>query len=247
VTLRLLSYNIRYGGSGRETALADVIRAADPDVVIFQESTRPQVVERLAASTGMKHWAAQPSHSVGFMSRLDVAHHEWHRPPATNRAFLELVLGGSGLRIFGIHLSAVHSNWTERRRMRELKATLTAIESHREGLHLLTGDFNTLAPGEKFDLNRLPLRLRLLAMISGRTIRWQTIQIMLDAHYVDGYRYLHPDQEGYSFPTWDPHVRLDYLFLPTAAAGRLQSCERVDGPTAVAASDHFPLLAVLDV
>jgi endonuclease/exonuclease/phosphatase family metal-dependent hydrolase len=247
VTLRLLSYNIRFGGTGREAALTEVIRAADPDLVVLQEATRPHVVERLAASTGMKHWAAKPSHSVGFMSRVDVSHHAWHRPPATKRAFLELVLGGSELRIFGLHLTPVHSNWTERRRMLELKATLVAIAQHQHGFHLLAGDFNTLAPGETLDFRRLPLRLRLLAMLSGRTIRWQTIQIMLDAHYVDGYRSLHPGIEGYTFPSWDPHVRLDYVFLPTASAGRLQSCELLDGATAKAASDHFPLLAVLDV
>jgi endonuclease/exonuclease/phosphatase family metal-dependent hydrolase len=88
--------------------------------------------------------------------------------------------------------------------------------------------------------------LQLLALISGRTIRWQTIQMMLDAHYVDGYRVLHPDASGYTFPTWDPHVRLDYLFLPGAAVERLQSCEVVASPEAQQASDHFPLLAVVD-
>ncbi len=53
VILRLLSYNIRYGGAGREAALAAVIRAAAPDLVVLQEATNPQVVERLAA--GHRH------------------------------------------------------------------------------------------------------------------------------------------------------------------------------------------------
>ena len=60
-------------------------------------------------------WAAQAAHSVAFMSRREVAHYEWHRPPASRRAFLELVLAGGGLRVFGVHLSAVHSNVTEQR------------------------------------------------------------------------------------------------------------------------------------
>lgn len=244
MTLRLLSYNIRFGGTGREGALAAAVNARSPDLVVLQEATRPDVVERLAAATGMKRWAATPGHSVGFMSRVDVAHYAWHRPPACRRAFLEVVLA-SGLRVFGVHLSAIHSNWTERRRVRELRALLAAIQEHAGGEHLLAGDFNTLAPGEQLDIRRLPRRLRALAWLSGRTIRWQTIQMMLDARYVDGFRLLHPSAAGFTFPTWDPHVRLDYVFVPSAAAERLIQCEVVDGPAGASGSDHFPLLAEL--
>jgi exodeoxyribonuclease III len=244
VTLRLLSYNIRFGGAGREAALAAAISARAPDLVVLQEATRPDVVERLAAATGMKTWASQTTHSVGFMSRLAVERHQWHRPPACRRAFLELVLE-NGLRVFGVHLSAIHSNWTERRRVRELRALLAAIQAHQQGPHVLAGDFNTLAPGEQLDMRRLPRRLRALAWLSGSTIRWQTIQMMLDAHYVDGYRMLHPLDAGFTFPTWDPHVRLDYVFAPAAMAARLTECEVVDGPVGASGSDHFPLLTGL--
>jgi len=51
VTLRLLSYNIRFGGRGREQALAETIVAAAPDLVVFQEATDPFVIERLAEAT----------------------------------------------------------------------------------------------------------------------------------------------------------------------------------------------------
>jgi endonuclease/exonuclease/phosphatase family metal-dependent hydrolase len=247
VTLRVLSYNVRFGGTGRERALATVIRAAGPDLVLFQEANRPHVIETLAKETGMKHWASSPAHSVAFMSRVDVSHHEWHRPPACRRAFLELVLAGSEARLFGVHLTAIHSNWSERRRARELRALLASIARHQHGFHLLAGDFNTLAPGEKLDLRRLPPHLRLLALLGGRTIRWHTIQIMLDADYVDGFRGLHPEVEGYTFPTWDPHVRLDYVFVPRVATDRLHSVDVLDGPDERAASDHLPLLAVVDL
>jgi exodeoxyribonuclease-3 len=246
VTLRLLSYNIRFGGAGREKSLARTISAAEPDVVIFQEATRPDVVAQLAAACGMEHWDASTTHSVAYMSRVPVTHHAWHKPRACRRALLELVLEGSETRLFGVHLSAVHSNWTERRRMRELTAMLTAIEHLRKGFHVLAGDFNTLAPGEQLDLRRLPRRLRLLAWLSGRTIRWQTIQIMLDAGYRDGFRALHPKEPGHTFPTWDPHVRLDFVFVPEFAAQRLEKCEVVRSGEAATASDHFPVLGVLE-
>jgi exodeoxyribonuclease-3 len=246
--MRLLSYNIRFGGAGREEPLAAMIGACAPDVVVLQEATRPDVVERLAGRTGMKTWAASPAHSVGFMSRLEIAHHEWHRPSPSRRAFLEIVPAGGAPRIFGIHLSAVHSNWTERRRVRELRAVLAGIERYQDGFHVLAGDFNTLAPGEKLDLARLPPRLRAVVWVTGRHIRWETIQIMLDRSYVDAYRALPHDDPGYTFPAFDPHLRLDFTFLPMAWADRLRSCRVLhDHPQATTASDHLPLLAELDV
>ena len=246
--LRLLSYNIRYGGTGREAALAAAIEQCAPDLVVLQEASRPDVVERLASTTGMTAWASRPDHSLGFMSRCEIAHHAWHRPPACRRAFLEIVLAGTNVRVFGVHLSAVHSAWTERRRARELAALLDAIEHHQAGFHVLTGDFNTLAPGEELDVRRLPWKFRAVVWLSGRKIRWQTIQLMLEAHYVDGYRLLHPTAEGFTFPTWDPHVRLDYVFLPLRSAHRLKECRVVTGsPTLAQASDHFPLVAELEL
>jgi exodeoxyribonuclease-3 len=248
VSFRLLSYNIRYGGVGREKWLAAVIRETTPDLVVFQEASHPEVVERLAAETEMYAWAARRGYSLGFMSRIKIAHHEWHRPPGVRHAYLEIVPVGTEGRVFGLHLSAVHSNWTERRRVRELRALLRSIERHQQGFHTLVGDFNTLAPGELLDARQLPARLRALVWLSGGRIRWETIQIMLDANYMDGYRVIHPAEQGFTFPTWNPHVRLDYLFLPALFANRLKSCEVVKGTTAVLqASDHFPLLAQLEV
>ncbi|HEX8557517.1 MAG TPA: endonuclease/exonuclease/phosphatase family protein [Pyrinomonadaceae bacterium] len=246
--MRLLSYNVRYGGEGREAQLAAAIRAAGPDLVVLQEATRPRVVERLAAETGLGVWAARPGHSLAYLSRLPVERHEWHRPRGSKRHFVEIDLGA--LRVYGVHLSAVHSFFTERRRMRELRSMLAWVGKRgREGFHVFAGDFNTLAPGEVLEARRLPPRLRPLVWLSGGRVRYQTIQIMLAAGYADGYRLLHPDREdrGYTFPTWDPHVRLDFVFLPEGFERRLKGCRVLyDAPAVAEASDHFPLLAELE-
>lgn len=247
MSLRLLTYNIRYGGSGREDRLLSVIRRCNPDVVVFQEATRPAVVERLARGADMPQWASRARQSLGFMSRIPVAHHEWHQPRLSRHAFLEIVLRGTEFRIFGLHLSAVHAAWTERRRARELRALLKSIERHQAGFHVLAGDFNTLAPGELLDIRHLPRRLRALVWLSGGAIRWRTIQMVLDAHYVDGFRVYHRDVPGFTFPTWNPHVRLDYVFLPEPYVRRLKSCTVITGADVLDASDHMPLMAEIDV
>ncbi|MDQ6653384.1 MAG: endonuclease/exonuclease/phosphatase family protein [Acidobacteriota bacterium] len=245
--VKLLSYNIRFGGRKRERELAEVIRDVGPDLVVFQEAIDPDVINRLAVATDLPFWAARREHSIGYISRLEIAHHEWHYPAGAKHSFLEIILAGSEARIFGLHLSSMFSKWGERRRVREIRALLKSIERHQHGFHVLVGDFNTLAVGEILDVRRMPAWIRGLVWLSGRDIQRETIQLMRDSGYVDGYRRLHPSEKGYSFPVWDPHLRLDYVFVPNGFADRLLQCEVIDeSDSARKASDHFPLLAHLD-
>lgn len=247
MTFRLLSYNIRFGGVGREQALAETIVAAAPDLVVFQEATRPEVVEKLAEAGKFPFWAARRDHSIGYLSRREVEYHEWHYPAGARHSFLEIIPAGSAARIFGLHLSARFSRWDERRRAREIRSLLEGIKRHQHGFHVLVGDFNTLAPGEALNAHQMPAWLRALIWISGRKLQRETIQFVLDANYSDAYRMLNPDVKGYTFPTWDPHVRLDYVFAPKAFADRVVKCEVITEPEERirAASDHCPLLAEL--
>jgi exodeoxyribonuclease-3 len=246
--LKLLSYNIRYGGAGRERELSEVVRACDADIVVLQEATRVHVVRSLSEATGMKFWAAREDHSLAYLSRIEIGQHEWHWPRGSRRAFLEIAPAGLDLRVYGVHLSAVHSAFTERRRMRELRSMLAWVATRETDFHVFVGDFNTLAPGELLDARKLPPRLRALIWLSGGRVRYATIQTMLDAGYVDGYRFLHASDAGYTFPVWDPHVRLDFAFLPERFADRLEACRVINEAADVRmASDHFPLLAELKI
>jgi exodeoxyribonuclease-3 len=129
----------------------------------------------------------------------------------------------------------------------EIRSLLRGVAEYQQGFHVIAGDFNTLAPGEQLDLRRLPARLRAFTWMTGRTIRWRTIRLMLDGGYVDVYRMFHKEDPGYTLPTWDPHVRLDYAFVQKAFTGRVKSCEIGYGaPGAKDASDHFPLLVVME-
>ena len=246
--LRLLSYNIRFGGVGREDAIAEAINSVAPDLVVFQEATHPHVIERIATTTGYKFWAARERHSIGYLSRTEIGYYEWHYPAGARHSFLEIVPHTSNeSRIFGLHLSARFSKWDEQRRAREIRSLLEGIKRHEAGFHILVGDYNTLAPGEELELDKLPAWIRALIWISGRKLQRDTIQVALDAGYLDCYRMTHKEEKGYTFPTWDPHVRLDYAFVPKVFADRILKCEVVTEPEAMmkAASDHLPLLVEL--
>ena len=55
------------------------------------------------------------------------------------------------------------------------------------------------------------------------------------------------EQPGYTFPVWEPHVRLDYVFTPSAYADRINAVEVRKTPEATrSASDHFPLLVEIE-
>ncbi|MGH9410976.1 MAG: endonuclease/exonuclease/phosphatase family protein, partial [Vicinamibacterales bacterium] len=174
--LRVLSYNIRRGGIGREQALSETIEACAPDIVVFQEATQPAIIRSLAETARMAHWGATPKWSLGFMSRVPLADARWRRPQVSRHAFLEIVPDGSSFTIFGVHLSAVFSAWTEQRRVFELRALLRSVRLHQRGFHALVGDFNTIAPGELLNPESLPRRVRATMWLSGGRIRWRTIQ-----------------------------------------------------------------------
>ena len=243
MTFRLLTYNICRGGRGREEKLAAVIRGCSPDLVVLQEATRPEIIRDLAERTAMEQWGSRAGESLGFLARRAVRKYAWHKPRVSRHAFLEIVPADFDVPVLGLHLSAVHAAWTERRRGYELKALLRTIKGHEHGFHLLAGDFNTLAPGELLDIRKLPHRLRALVWLSGGRVRWRTIQLILDAGYVDLYRRLNPKDPGFSFPTRNPHVRLDFVFAPSGDADRVTHAEVVKTTDASSASDHFPLVA----
>jgi exodeoxyribonuclease-3 len=90
----------------------------------------------------------------------------------------------------------------------------------------------------------MPRWIRAMIWLSGRDISRDTIQTMMDEDYVDAWRQLHPNDPGFTFPTWDPHVRLDYVFVPRRDAERVCVCEVLWTPEKLVreASDHAPML-----
>ena len=253
--MRLLTYNIREGGIGRAEQLAEVIKAANPDVVALQEARDPTTVQRISSLAGFPFSGSRMSHSTGFLSRVPVLEYAWRHPPRTRHALLEVRLGDGFPRVFVLHLRAWFSKWSEERRARELRGLLAGIqeqlirEQHAFAFHVLAGDFNALAPGERFDSSPMPAWIRGMVWLSGRDIARTTIEMMRADGYVDAWRTVHPDSQkepGYTFPVWNPHVRLDYVFTPAAYSSRVIGCEvRTTPETARRASDHYPLLVEL--
>jgi exodeoxyribonuclease III len=241
----LLTYNIRYGGIGREHRIGSVIARANCDIAVLQEASDPAAVERIAREAGMPTWISRRGYSLAAVSRVPLAGCDWRWTSSARHAYLDIRVQSGSTRIIGVHLRAIHSNWTERRRTHDIDALLRSL-AQLDAPHVLVGDFNTVAPPERLELARLPWRLRPLVWLSGGSVQWRVTAKLGAAGYQDAYRALHPHTPGYTFPATDPHIRLDYVFVPASNAQAVQQCEVLTDDDARRASDHLPLRARLE-
>lgn len=245
MAIRLLSYNIRFGGGNRIPLIAAVISALEPDLVVLQEATNPHAVDRLAAEAGFRHVLRRPGWSVAWLGREAPRGHQWHRP-VHGRGFLEVEPGGCDLRVVGLHLPAGLSARGERARLRHVDGMLESLGGGADDRTVLVGDLNSVSRGDEPRVAAMPLWLRLLLHFDGG-IRTDVIDRFAHEGWIDAFRRLHPEQPGFTLPPAAPQVRLDYLLVPHAVIPSVTACGPVDDvPLVERASDHLPLLSVFD-
>ena len=248
MSLRIATYNIRKGGSRRRAAIADVLKALDADVTVLQEATDRGVVDWLADATDSNVSMAEPGRSVAVLARSPARQGRWHRLP-TGRTFAEVDLPEWGIRLFGVHLSAGLSGRGERRRAMEVDRLLAvAAEPPGSARTLIVGDLNAISPSDALSVATLPAWIRLLLRIDGG-ISTRVVGRVLADGFVDAYRLLHPTEAGGTLPAAAPTVRLDYVMLGQSLVPAVTSCRIGDAslPMMLAASDHLPLVTVLEV
>lgn len=244
--MRLVSYNIRFGGGRRIAFISAVLASLEPDVVLLQEATDPTAVDRIARGASLGHVIRRPGFSVAALLREAPRGHEWHRP-GRSRGFLDLhPAGPEGLRLLGLHLPAGLSLRGERARLRQVDTLLEWTGGTADGQTVLMGDLNSVARGDVPRVREMPLWLRLLLRFDGG-IRTDVQDRLAAAGWVDAYRHLHPGESGFTLPASSPQVRLDYTLVPGPMLPRVTSCAPAqDAPMAARASDHLPLLTVIE-
>jgi exonuclease III len=247
-----MTYNILDGGSGRTEHLLAVLTAVQADIVLFQEVTHSTLLEEVAAQLGMR-WFMDIRGSCrhcAVLSRFPLVQTTSYRAFPMYRPLLAATVAlpsGQMLRLINVHLVPHYAVVCEYWRVAEVQRILAYVTQRHAKRMLIAGDFNAVAPGDGVVVEALPPRFRLLlALQGGRIFRWALAR-MQHAGWVDCYRQLHPDTDGFTLPTPRPHVRLDYLFATPAMAHHLKSCTVLREPTAVQrASDHYPVLVELD-
>ncbi|SCL22688.1 exodeoxyribonuclease-3 [Micromonospora rhizosphaerae] len=265
--LRVMSWNIRTGGRDtngpdRLDRVVAVITAQRPDVLALQELRgfdRGGLLSDLAGRVGMVPHLARS----GFGQPVAVLVRPPLRMLATGRvrrpfhhgaARVAVATQAGPLTVFSTHLNPYSGG----RRRTEADWLAAAVRRHGGELALLAGDLNTLDPtvDHAERLARLPefYRRRHLRR-DGRTVDTRAVSRLLEVGLVDLYAARAadaPEQEGYSVPTRYggaefTGMRLDYLLGTIQLAALTREVRVIRGGEADHASDHYPLLANLDL
>lgn len=161
VNVRILSYNILLGATRRLEPLSNLIASTQADIIGLVEATNPYIVEELAKRLHMdfritgrgtrpREW------HLAVLSRYPILHTHIHTHPETlvRKHMLEVCIEVPNigpLTVFVVHLTAdfLHGNKGNRLRRRETETVLSIMHAKQGTPHLLMGDFNTIAPGDK--------------------------------------------------------------------------------------------------
>jgi endonuclease/exonuclease/phosphatase family metal-dependent hydrolase len=158
---RVLSYNILIGGTKRVDLLTKIIKSKQPDIVGLLEAIDPEVVKTLAENLGMQYklsGRAQDDEGwqAAILSHLPIIEARTHiNKVLIKQPLLELRLqeaNGHELTVFVTHLTAdFNKAWIANHTRSCEVQELLRIMSSKRGPHLLMGDFNSIAPGERLN------------------------------------------------------------------------------------------------
>lgn len=247
-TFRVATYNIHFGGVGRAHFISDVLSAMAVDTVVITEASDPNVIKTIADNLKMDYvLATGRKTSLAVVTRLRIISWDVFEPDEIKRPLLKATLQVSEqfhITLYGLHLQPHFFRRNEKHRVRSLEHYLDYICEQDATPHLLLGDFNAIAPGDRIEKERLPLKVKLMLSWERGQLHTDAIGSLLSAGYVDCFRTLHAHKNGFTLPPGVPNVRLDYIFADQEIGRKLSVCEVITQPsTVLQASDHYPLMA----
>ena len=244
--LRVLSFNVHQGFSNAGVVDAEVFVAvlaeADADIVVLQEADSPRftsgnldVGTLLAQRLGYHHVYGQPTSAQAFggaiLSRLPVVDSRAYQLPSTSddRWYTEarIDLGTREAWVYAVHFALPHEG-----RIPQAQALL-AQAATRSGPTILAGDFNSCPSGLCAGYEE-GVSDDVYAQI---TARYQDAWVAA-GHDAD-------DPAGYTYEAGDLHERIDHVYASNEFIVR--SAEVVGTEAALRASDHLPVLVVLEL
>ena len=239
-TLRVMTYNVLWGGVGRETQIRDVVAAIRPDIAVFTEASDSESFNTIARVVG-PHRAdgCGRKEFPAVVSRWPIVEAERYGPPWARQKWIAATIhpfSGPSVTVHGIHLVAQPLWPFEICRRFEVGALLARLRQDQAAHHVVAGDFNALTRGETQNSGKAPIWIRLQSWLQlGLSARW-SLHRLTDAGYVDCFRACHPTEAGFTAPPWDPSVRIDYVY---ASAG-LGAALRAAGTPEPGVTGEFP-------
>jgi endonuclease/exonuclease/phosphatase family metal-dependent hydrolase len=255
-----MTYNILNGGAqpDRLDAIADIVRTARPDILAMQECTDFErdgtrtlyTLERTLGMRGVLAEAASGYHVVLFVRDLTIV--------AAHRATsgfhhcalrVELLHGNTSLFAIAAHLCPQSAE----ARVREAQHLASLVRSERV---VAMGDMNAISPRDVMDtsLHDTLQARRVRHLIAGtETLDTRAVAVLEAAGLVDLWRRAHPHGSCVTSPTalvgreGRPALRLDYIFATPMLARTLVRCDLLADTSTERASDHYPIIADIDL
>jgi exodeoxyribonuclease III len=237
--LRIVSWNIKRGGKGREGAIVTALKAHEPDLVVLSEyfsDSSSGLSERLLAEGYRWTHSAEETDApprVLIASRFEVQAVAPSAPELELRnRWAEVVLPARDLRVAGVYVPVTGSRPGRKRRMWE--AVRHAASMRNDEPFLIVGDWNTGDfPADKSRPGR-PFKFT------------DEYRRMVEAGFVEAWRHHHPEEREYS---WYRHngsgFRIDHAFVSPPLLPRVVGCRYSHEERLAGASDHS--LLILDI
>jgi endonuclease/exonuclease/phosphatase family metal-dependent hydrolase len=248
--MRMVSYNILDGGTGRADPIAEVIEAQRADVVALIEADDLEVVERIARRLKMDWVRGEGnSHAAAILSKGTIVESINHAPleAGLSKCFLEAKIAGNrGEVIVGaVHLHAHAREADEDLREKEIELILARLAGYRTGgrAHLLMGDFNANSPVQEIDPAKLKPSSAREFVDNGARLPRRVMTKMLEAGYLDCLAVARNDEarSGATFSTLHAGQRVDYILAYGIEPQRIKDAWIETDRLARYASDHFPV------
>lgn len=211
---RVMTYNLCFGGAERVDAIQAVIAHAAPDAAALTEADDPGVVADLAGRLGMGHvWArGSGDRHIAFLSRLPIKVWRIYNSLPLTQAVLKTELAirqppsainqqPTALTLYSLHLLPYLLLPFEIHRARALGALLQMIRRDQPGPHLILGDVNAIAPGDRVLHHKNPPVMQRVMTLQANIIFRLAIPTLLRAGYVDCYRAVNPPLSPFPFTT----------------------------------------------
>ncbi len=220
--LRVMTYNILFGGVGREKLLGDAVRTIAPDIAVFCEVTAEDSFRTLADIVG-PHRAQSPARGarVAIASRWPITRVDTFGPSWAPRRWVAAVIqpgDGPPLCVCGIHLTPQPLWLCELWRLSQVRVLLGYLRARGGAFHILAGDFNSIAPGDALRRSDAQGWVRLQWWLQAGAIPHWALRALIEAGYRDCYRACNGCQAGFTVNSWAPHARIDYVFASPALA-----------------------------
>jgi endonuclease/exonuclease/phosphatase family metal-dependent hydrolase len=123
-----------------------------------------------------------------------------------------------------LHIFDAHFSWVKEQALLNMREALSFVGAF-EGYGLIVGDLNNTPDGD-------------------------AMQQLRDAGWTDAWAALHPAENGFTFESNQPKIRIDYAWMNQALAPQVRAVEIVanrPGSGGTHASNHFGLLAIFDL